>query len=38
MFSIERDEFCLVPDTEDGIDEKWWEIARDVLGEDKDKR
>ena len=37
-FAVEKDAFSLLADVEDGIDDKWWELAEDILGEEKSAR
>ena len=37
-FAVEKDAFSLLADVEDGIDDKWWQLAEDILGEEKSAR
>ena len=37
-FVVEKDAFRLEADVEDGIDEKWWALAENLLGEKKIKK
>ena len=37
-FAVEKDAFSLLADVEDGIDDKWWQLAEDNLGEKKSAR
>ena len=33
QFAIEKDAFSLSADVEDGIEDRWWHLAEDILGE-----
>jgi len=37
-FAVEKDAFSLLADAEDGIDDKWWQLAEDIRGEEKSAR
>jgi len=38
VFTVEKDAFVLEADAEEGIDEKWWKLAADILEEDPLKK
>ena len=38
IFTVEKDAFVLEADAEEGIDEKWWKLAADILEEDPLKK
>ena len=37
-FAVEKDAFRIEADVEEGVDEKWWELAEHILGEKRSKR
>ena len=38
VFVVEKDSFVIEADAGEGIDEKWWTIAEDILKEDPLKK
>ena len=37
-FLVEQDCFSLEADVEEGIEEKWWKLAENLLGEQRSER
>ena len=36
-FAVEKDAFTTEADLDEGIDEKWWALAENLLGEKKNR-
>ena len=36
-FAVEKDAFKIEADLDESIDEKWWALAENLLGEKKDR-
>ena len=34
VFPVEKDAFATEADFEEGVDEKWWKLAKETLNED----